>query len=202
MRRIGVVAAVAVFAGLFVGTVGPASAGGSCFEPARSWSGVRVDLKGVCFWPTVLYVDRNTTVTWTNRESLDHTVTGLGVRWGTTEPLLQGQSLTYRFTNAGVYPYTCIIHPGMVAAVVVGKPIPGVAPSDFRGPTKVVPGSGSATGKASSTQARPVSTEDASQSKGWRTAAVVGWMLLILGALATAFVRLRRRRALEPSAVT
>jgi plastocyanin len=200
MRRLSVVAAVAMFGALFAGTAGPASAGGSCFEPARSWAGVAVDLKGNCFFPTVLYVDRNTKVTWTNREGVQHTVTGLGVQWGSTEPLGQGQSMSYRFTRNGVYPFSCMIHPGMVGAVVVGRPTPGTTPADFAVPPEVVPSTSPvAQHVASGPAVRPAGATVAAAPSGWRAAALAGWALFLLTALAMAFTGARRRHVRDTS---
>ena len=200
MRRLSVLAAVAVFGALFAGGTGPASAGGSCFEPSRSWAGVSVDLKGICFWPTVLYVDPGTKVTWTNRETVDHTVTGLGAQWGSHEALVQGESITYRFAEAGVYPYTCILHPGMVAAVVVGKPTPGPTPAEFVVPAEVQPSSSPVVERApaSGSSVRAAASRPAAASNvGWQAAALVGWSLFVLTAAVVAVARARRRRGLD-----
>ncbi len=117
---------VGVLAGCLLMIAGPASAGGgSCHNPEHvSASGVAVDAKKVCFFPTVLHVEEGATVTWTNHDPVPHSVTGLAGAWGTTgEKLLQqGDSVSVEFSDQGVYPYTCILHPGMVGAVVVGEP--------------------------------------------------------------------------------
>jgi len=97
-----------------------ANAGGSCHSDATVAAGIRVTLSQLCFGPTVLYVKPGETVTWTNKDSTAHTVTGLGFRWGSGGDLLQGNAVSYRFAQTGIYPYSCIIHPGMVGAVVVG----------------------------------------------------------------------------------
>jgi len=97
-----------------------ANAGGGCHSDATVAAGVRVTLSELCFGPTVLYVKPGDTVTWTNKDSTAHTVTGLAISWGSGEGLLEGKSVSYRFAQQGIYPYSCIIHPGMVGAVVVG----------------------------------------------------------------------------------
>jgi hypothetical protein len=58
-------------------------------------------------------------VTWTNRDKVEHTVTGVGREWGDYEPMMEGGTANNRFDKAGVYPYFCVFHPGMVGAVVV-----------------------------------------------------------------------------------
>ena len=98
-----------------------ANAGGSCHSDAVAAAGIRVTLSELCFGPTVLYANPGETVTWTNKDDTAHTVTGLGFRWGTGADLLQGNAVSYLFAQPGIYPYSCIIHPGMVGAVVVGN---------------------------------------------------------------------------------
>ena len=34
--------------------------------------------------------------------------------------LKRGREATYAFAEAGVYPYVCTVHPGMVGTIVVG----------------------------------------------------------------------------------
>jgi len=97
-----------------------ANAGGGCHSDAVAAAGIRVTLSELCFGPTVLYVTPRETVTWTNEDSTAHTVTGLGFRWGSGGDLARGDAVSYLFAQPGIYPYSCIIHPGMVGAVVVG----------------------------------------------------------------------------------
>ena len=52
--------------------------------------------------------------------------------------------MSYRFDQDGVYPYSCLLHPGMVGAIVVGD---GVG-TDLAG---VVPVAGTEDGNAAST---------------------------------------------------
>jgi plastocyanin len=98
-----------------------AMAGGGChgglFSDAK---GVRVDLRDLCFTPTVIRIQPGQSVTWTNRDDTAHTVTGVALRWGAYDELSLNDTVTYRFQTSGVFPYFCVIHPGMVGAVVVG----------------------------------------------------------------------------------
>jgi plastocyanin len=111
--------AAATVAGLAVGTA-PASAGGGCHSPASAARATRVEIRDLCFGPTVAYVEPGATVRWTNLDPLEHTVTGLGWQWGSDANLTESAVLSQRFTKPGVYPYSCILHPGMVGAIVVG----------------------------------------------------------------------------------
>jgi hypothetical protein len=73
------------------------------------------------FSPTVLYVDEGARVKWVNDDPVPHTVTGKSMSLFGNTVFEDGDETTpFRFDDAGVYPYACIYHPGMVGAVVVG----------------------------------------------------------------------------------
>jgi plastocyanin len=96
----------------------PAGAGGGCHnDAATEGTGAMVALSQMCMTPTVLRVDPGTTVTFVNKDSVVHNVWGL--QWG-QDPVNAEESFQRRFDSAGIYPYTCSLHPGMVGAVVVG----------------------------------------------------------------------------------
>lgn len=77
-----------------------------------------VSISGMAFSPITLTVTKGTTVTWTNNDSVSHTVTGDngGPASGS---LKQGGTYTYAYTTVGTFPYHCAIHPSMTATVVV-----------------------------------------------------------------------------------
>ncbi len=126
---VAVPAAFLLAAGLLVTQfAGVVAGGGGCHAGGvTDAKAVAVDLSASCFTPTVVRVDPGSEVTWTNRDSYDHTVTGVAGSWGTFDTLAGGASVTYRFEKAGVYPYFCLLHPGMVGAVVVGDGTPAAA---------------------------------------------------------------------------
>ena len=72
------------------------------------------------FHPYTIYVRRGTTVTWTNYDSVPHTVTSYssygGFSSGTLSP---GERYIHTFWRPGVYYYHCLIHPEMTGRVVV-----------------------------------------------------------------------------------
>jgi hypothetical protein len=101
--------------------------------------------------------------------------------------LKRNHEATYTFEEAGVYPYVCTWHPGMVGTVVVGDGSGGaIGTSTAAGP--VVEGT--------ALDASPVasSTGLGSGSEGWLIAAVASTVLwlLTLGLLA---VERRRHRS-------
>lgn len=189
--RIGVVAVVAVVASaaLWAGSgMASAGGGGGCVHATgpTTGRGDTVELADLCFSSTVLYVERGTNVTWTNRDPMAHNVVGVGLEWG--DPgltLYEGDDVSYRFDEDGVFPYACWIHPGMIGAVVVGD---GVG-TDL---AAVVPGTATETGD-------PASKEVASApavSDG-NVEAVVLWVAgaaLIVTGLAGGFVIASRSR--------
>lgn len=118
MRRLTVflallVAIVVVPAGAAVG------GGGGCHGGRQELSSTTVDLVDLCFAQTVVHVAPGDTVTWTNRDPVQHTVTGVGGEWGNYEPMNLGATFSNRFDAPGVYPYFCWLHPAMVGAVAV-----------------------------------------------------------------------------------
>jgi plastocyanin len=101
----------------------PSAAGGMamCQQPATDRQGVHVAITGACFSPTVLHVRAGERVKWTNLDPFEHTVTGHALSWGSLGKIRQEESVAHVFTEPGVYPYSCILHWGMVGAVVVGE---------------------------------------------------------------------------------
>ena len=69
------------------------------------------------FTPNSLTVKVGTKVTWTNHDSVTHTVTAN--QGAFTSPVLPGSSFSFTFTKAGTYAYHCMIHPYMMATIVV-----------------------------------------------------------------------------------
>jgi plastocyanin len=99
----------------------PAQAGGGCFAGATNGTGTTVEMTHMCFTPTVLRVKPGDSVTFINRDQMQHTVTGTAGLFGSYTGLTPGESATYKFVTNGVYAYSCIFHPGMTGAVVVGN---------------------------------------------------------------------------------
>lgn len=66
----------------------------------------------------VLVLGVNATMTWTNDDTVPHTVTALNAAFnsGNMNP---GDAFTFTFTTPGTYTYTCIYHPWQKAEVIV-----------------------------------------------------------------------------------
>jgi plastocyanin len=78
----------------------------------------KVAIKDFAFSPATIKVKKGTTVTWTNNDSIGHTVTGLN--GGPDSELLDnGESYTFTFNETGTFEYKCTPHPQMKGEVVV-----------------------------------------------------------------------------------
>lgn len=105
---------------------GVALAGGGChggeLTAATEGSARVVKIDGCTFAPTVTRVPVGAEVTFLNTSLGPHDVTGRNREWGTAS-LGVGASYANRFGKAGVYPYSCSLHPGMAGVVIVGSPV-------------------------------------------------------------------------------
>ena len=96
----------------------PASAGGGCHRPATEGRGATLTLDELCFSPTVLRVAPGSEVTVVNKDSVAHPLGRSGGDWYWDGNV--GDRATVRFETAGIQPFFCYQHPGMVGVVVVG----------------------------------------------------------------------------------
>ncbi len=172
----------------------PARAGGGCHDAeAMDVAGTHVDLKQLCFVQTVLRVKSGQPVTWTNHDSTGHTVTGVGGSWGSYDTILSGKSVTYSFSEAGVFPYFCLIHPGMVGALVVGD---GGKPSGTESSTAgVFPVTSSPSPAGAGALPERAPANPVSSPGPWRTVALVTLGLLAAVAVGLGAQRLGLRRS-------
>jgi plastocyanin len=117
MRIRMAVVASCVLAVLAIGPTPPASAGG-CGTPATHGTGTTVAITKMCFRPSLLSVERGATVTFVNKDPIDHNVNGQ--LWGHFDDLRPGSRFEATFDEDGTYPFACTLHPGMTGAIVVG----------------------------------------------------------------------------------
>lgn len=80
---------------------------------------VTVRIADLAFSPATARAATGETVTWTNDDSVPHTVTADDGSFdsGILDP---GASFSWTFDQAGTFPYLCALHPQMQAEVVVG----------------------------------------------------------------------------------
>lgn len=86
-------------------------------DDAASGTAAAVAIEGFAYLPTPLEVAVGTTVTWTNEDGVEHTVTHDDGEFGDSVPA--GGELSVTFDETGTYEYFCGIHPAMVGEIVV-----------------------------------------------------------------------------------
>ena len=77
-----------------------------------------VKIDNFSFGPAALTVPVGTTVTWTNRDDIPHTVVSTDGAFK-SKVLDTDDKFSFTFPKAGTYPYFCSIHPKMTAKVIV-----------------------------------------------------------------------------------
>jgi plastocyanin len=77
-----------------------------------------VKIDNFSFGPATLTVAAETTVTWTNRDDIPHTVVSDDKAFK-SKVLDTDEKFSFTFTKPGTYGYFCSIHPKMTGKVVV-----------------------------------------------------------------------------------
>ena len=72
----------------------------------------------MAFVPGTITVNVNTTVKWTNKDAIAHTVTSDAGLFDSGNIASNG-TYSYKFTSKGTYSYHCAIHPSMMGTVKV-----------------------------------------------------------------------------------
>ena len=106
--------------GTKAGSAGAATGGatGSGAVAVTKPAPVAATIQNFSFQPPKLTVKKGTTVTWTNKDSVGHTVTG--DNGGPASALIsQGQSYSFTFDTVGTFAYHCQPHPMMKGTVEV-----------------------------------------------------------------------------------
>jgi plastocyanin len=111
---------IAVLAGALVIGIGMIATGQKNFLASAQEKPETTEVKidNFSFGPATLTVPAGTSVTWTNRDDIPHTVvSGDGVF--KSKALDTDEKFSFTFSKAGTYPYFCSIHPKMTAKVIV-----------------------------------------------------------------------------------
>lgn len=120
--RIRLAALLAASAALVALAATPAVlAGGGCHgagTPASVGTATVLKIDGCTFMPSIDRIAVGTRVTWVNTSNAQHDVTGTQSAWG-SPPLDVGDSYSQTFTQPGLYPYSCSLHPGMAGIIEV-----------------------------------------------------------------------------------
>lgn len=89
-------------------------------QPIQSTEGkVAVAIVDFKYSPETLTVKKGTTVTWTNEDSVAHTVTADDLPGPDSPSMPKGATYSYTFNEAGTFSYFCQPHTYMKAKVVV-----------------------------------------------------------------------------------
>ncbi|HEY4047553.1 MAG TPA: cupredoxin family copper-binding protein [Acidobacteriaceae bacterium] len=85
-------------------------------QPAAAAAEVKID--NFSFGPQTLTIAVGTTVTWTNRDDIPHTIVSTD---GVFKSKVRDtdEKFSYTFTKAGTYTYYCSVHPKMTGKIVV-----------------------------------------------------------------------------------
>jgi plastocyanin len=130
MKRVLVICAVT---GMLVTMAGVARAGGGCHSTGTTQETVasvrkvvEVNYAELCVRPTVLHVQPGQTVTWRNTDPIEHTITS-GSGWWADQTLAEGETFSHTFSEPGLYPFYCMIHPNMGGVIDVAGATPVAA---------------------------------------------------------------------------
>jgi len=77
-----------------------------------------VFIQGLAFNPSTITITANTTITWTNKDGIAHTVTS-NTGLFDSESISSNGTYSHLFATAGSFPYHCTIHPTMTGTVIV-----------------------------------------------------------------------------------
>lgn len=77
-----------------------------------------VAIQSNAFMPLIMTVPVNTTVTWTNKDAMAHTVTSTNNLFD-SGTINAGSTYKHQFTATGTYTYFCTLHPQMTGTVIV-----------------------------------------------------------------------------------
>jgi plastocyanin len=97
-------------------SAGPWTITANAQQAATAVTEVKID--NFSFVPATLMVAAGTTVTWTNRDDIPHTVVSMDKVFK-SKVLDTDEKFSHTFAKAGTYPYFCSIHPKMTGTVVV-----------------------------------------------------------------------------------
>ena len=119
MRRSVSIAGLAVI--LMLGVAGLGAGQKSSIATAQDKApSLEVKIDNFSFGPASLTVAVGTTVTWTNRDDIPHTVVSTDdAKTFKSKVLDTDEKFSFTFNKAGTYPYFCSIHPKMTGKVIV-----------------------------------------------------------------------------------
>ena len=117
--RLSALVLPALLAALALAIAGLVAAGKSVTARAQPAPGtMEVKIDNFTFGPGQLTVMVGTTITWTNRDDIPHTVVSTDKVFK-SKVLDTDEKFSFTFSTPGTFPYFCSIHPKMTGTVVV-----------------------------------------------------------------------------------
>lgn len=117
MRRSVSVAVLIAVAVLGVGALGAKNLAAAAQQKPQN---AEVKIDNFSFGPASLTISVGSTVTWTNRDDIPHTVVSADdPKVFKSKVLDTDEKFSFTFTKAGTYTYFCSIHPKMTGKIVV-----------------------------------------------------------------------------------
>ena len=96
-----------------------AQAGMSQASDKSEMAGNQVTIDNFSFTPPALTIPAGSTVTWTNKDDVPHTVVETNNHKFKSKALDTDETFSFTFNEPGTYEYFCSVHPKMVAKVIV-----------------------------------------------------------------------------------
>lgn len=78
-----------------------------------------VEIEDFAYTPSTITVKKGTTVTWTNKDAMVHTVTSDSGSQMDSGNMSEGDTYSVTFDEAGTFTYHCVPHPQMKGTVIV-----------------------------------------------------------------------------------
>jgi plastocyanin len=110
------VTAVAACRNMGTGNLNPVTPVAPAVVQPATTAAVTID--GFAFHPKTITIEVGTTVKWTNRQNIDHTVTANNGSFNSGH-IKPGHSFSHMFKSTGKFPYHCMIHTFMHGEVNV-----------------------------------------------------------------------------------
>lgn len=87
-------------------------------SPSSDQTTGAVTIQNFAFSPASLTIKKGETVTWTNKDSAPHQIASDNGKFQGPQ-MSNGQTYSFTFNETGTFPYHCVIHPMMKAAITV-----------------------------------------------------------------------------------
>jgi plastocyanin len=107
-----------LIAAIFIATLTGSSHISTVNAQQTSPATMEVKIDNFSFGPGTLTIPAGTTVTWTNRDDIPHTVVSTEGAFK-SKVLDTDEKFSFTFSKPGSYPYFCSIHPKMTGKVIV-----------------------------------------------------------------------------------